>query len=67
MLTYYQEILKDGLPPKGKYLSVYKNSLVISGQPDNVNNVSFSLAASELTKLSQQKEDLKHFQMLLIK
>ena len=28
---------------------MYKNSLVISGQPGNVNNVSFSLAASELT------------------
>ena len=41
--------LTHGLPPKGKYLSVYKNSLVISGQPGNVNNVSFSLAASELT------------------
>ena len=40
--------LTHDLPPKGKYLSVYKNSLVISGQPTNVNNVSFSLAASEI-------------------
>ena len=40
--------LTHDLPPKGKYLSVYKNSLVVSGQPTNVNNVSFSLAASEI-------------------
>jgi len=30
-------------PPKGKYLSVYKNCLVIAGQEDNVNNISYSL------------------------
>ena len=40
---------------KVNILSVYKNSLVISGQPGNVNNVSFSLAASELTGTQEQK------------
>lgn len=36
------------LPPKGKYLSVFKNCLVVAGQPSNVNNVSYSTGGSEI-------------------
>jgi len=54
--TYVDTVIDDNLvtilpdpikrhdaPPKGKYLSVYKNCLVISGQKTNVNNVQYSL------------------------
>jgi hypothetical protein len=36
-------------PPKGKYLSVYKNCLVISGQKTNVNNIQYSLPKNAAT------------------
>lgn len=36
------------LPPKGKYLTTFKNCLVVAGQVGNVNNVSYSTGSSEL-------------------
>lgn len=36
------------LPPKGKYLSTFKNCLVVAGQPSNVNNISYSVGGSEI-------------------
>ena len=37
-LAFNEPIKRKDLPPKGKYLTVFKNCLVVSGQNDNVNN-----------------------------
>ena len=44
-----EPIKRHDPPPKGKYLSVYKNCLVISGQKQNVNNVQYSLPKNAVT------------------
>lgn len=42
-LAFVEPIKRKDPPPKGKYLTVFKNCLVIAGQNDNVNNVQYSL------------------------
>tara|TARA_B100001094_G_scaffold324204_1_gene376408 strand:+ start:9166 stop:12801 length:3636 start_codon:yes stop_codon:yes gene_type:complete len=42
-LAFVEPIKRKDPPPKGKYLSVFKNCLVVAGQNDNVNNVQYSL------------------------
>ena len=42
-LNFVDPIKRKDLPPKGKYLTVFKNCLVISGQKENVNNLQYSL------------------------
>lgn len=38
-----EPIKRHDPPPKGRYLTVFKNCLVISGQKENVNNLQYSL------------------------
>jgi len=42
-LAFVEPIKRKDPPPKGKYLTIFKNCLVIAGQNDNVNNVQYSL------------------------
>ena len=42
-LAFVDPIKRKDPPPKGMYLTTFKNCLVVSGQKDNVNNVSYSL------------------------
>lgn len=47
--NYVYPVKRKDPPPKGKFLTVYKNCLVVSGQLDNVNNVQYSLPKNFLT------------------
>lgn len=49
LLALPDPVKRHDPPPKGKYLSVYKNCLVISGQKTNVNNVQYSLPKNVAT------------------
>lgn len=42
-LALVEPIKRHDPPPKGKYLSIFKNCLVTAGDPTNVNNVRYSL------------------------
>jgi len=44
-----EPIKRHDPPPKGKYLSVFKNCLVVSGQLKNVNNLQYSLPKNAST------------------
>lgn len=48
-LAYTENIKRHDPPPKGKYLTMHKNCLVIAGQLGNVNNVQFSLPFNAIT------------------
>lgn len=48
-LVATQNIKRHDPPPKGKYLAVFKNVLVLSGQVNNVNNLQYSLGTNFAT------------------
>tara|TARA_A100001037_G_scaffold305615_1_gene346497 strand:+ start:361 stop:3417 length:3057 start_codon:yes stop_codon:yes gene_type:complete len=48
-LAYDEPIKRHDPPPKGKYLSVFKNCLVTAGDPTNVNNIRYSLPKNTST------------------
>lgn len=48
-LAYQPDVKRHDPPPKGKYLTTFKNCLVISGQLENSNNVQYSLPFSTST------------------
>ena len=43
LLRYLPHKKRHDLPPKGKYLTVFQNCLVVGGQRADVNNISYSL------------------------
>lgn len=49
LLTLPVIIKRHDPPPKGKYLEVFKDCLIISGQNTNVNNVQFSMGLNTTT------------------
>jgi hypothetical protein len=48
-LALVDPIKRHDPPPKGKYVSIFKNCLVSAGDPTNVNNVRYSLPANAST------------------
>lgn len=48
-LAYQPDVKRHDPPPKGRYLSTFKNCLVVSGQYENANNVQYSLPYSTST------------------
>lgn len=48
-LALVDPIKRHDPPPKGKYISIFKNCLVSAGDPTNVNNVRYSLPANAST------------------